>query len=142
MKAGDAALVYHTGDEKARGGHWPRSTRAAYADPEGGATRGCVVVDLGRGRLAQPVTLAEIKALAAFADSPLVRQGRPVGGAAARRRSGRRCDARGEGCERSRRSCVSGRWSSDPPRRECSPARIDRGCSWSAPGRCAATSSP
>ena len=35
------------------------------------------VVDLEpRGRLARPVTLAELKALAAFADSPLVRQGR------------------------------------------------------------------
>ena len=29
-----------------------------------------------RGRLARPVSLAEIKALAVFAESPLVRQGR------------------------------------------------------------------
>ena len=36
-----------------------------------------MVVDLEpAGRLARPVTLAEIKALPAFADSPLVRQGR------------------------------------------------------------------
>jgi predicted RNA-binding protein with PUA-like domain len=35
------------------------------------------VVDLtARGRLARPVTLAEIKAMAAFKDSPLVKQGR------------------------------------------------------------------
>ena len=36
-----------------------------------------MVVDLEpAGRLPRPVTLAEIKALPAFADSPLVRQGR------------------------------------------------------------------
>jgi predicted RNA-binding protein with PUA-like domain len=35
------------------------------------------VVDLkAAGRLARPVTLAEIKAMPAFEDSPLVRQGR------------------------------------------------------------------
>jgi predicted RNA-binding protein with PUA-like domain len=36
-----------------------------------------VVVDVEpRGRLARPVTLAEMKAMAEFAESPLVRQGR------------------------------------------------------------------
>ena len=49
---------------------------AAYADPKARNAR-LVVVDLEPiGRLARPVTLAEIKALAVFADSPLVRQGR------------------------------------------------------------------
>ena len=55
---------------------WPRSRarpiptrRAKNPRAGGGGPR-------GRRRLARPVTLAEIKALAAFAESPLVRQGR------------------------------------------------------------------
>ena len=48
----------------------------AYPDPKA-KDDGLVVVDLEpRGRLARPVTLAEIKAMAEFAESPLVRQGR------------------------------------------------------------------
>jgi len=75
MKAGDEAFVYHTGDEKAVVGR-ARVVRAAYADPKKGDAR-LVVVDLEPlGRLKVPVTLAEIKAMPAFADSPLVRQGR------------------------------------------------------------------
>jgi predicted RNA-binding protein with PUA-like domain len=75
MKAGDEAFVYHTGDEKAVVGR-ARVARAAYADPKKGDAR-LVVVDLEPvGRLKVPVTLAEIKAMPAFADSPLVRQGR------------------------------------------------------------------
>jgi len=75
MQAGDEALVYHTGDEKAVVGR-ARVARAAYADPKKGDAR-LVVVDLEpQGRLKVPVTLAEIKAMPAFADSPLVRQGR------------------------------------------------------------------
>jgi predicted RNA-binding protein with PUA-like domain len=75
MKAGDEAFVYHTGDEKAVVGR-ARVARAAYADPKKGDAR-LVVVDLEpQGRLKVPVTLAEIKAMPAFADSPLVRQGR------------------------------------------------------------------
>jgi len=75
MKAGDEAFVYHTGDEKAVVGR-ARVARAAYADPKKGDAR-LVVVDLEPvGRMKVPVTLAEIKAMPAFADSPLVRQGR------------------------------------------------------------------
>ncbi len=73
MKKGDAVLIYHTGDEKAVVGA-AVVVREAYPDPKA-AER--VVVDLkAGGRLARPVPLAEIKGLAVFADSPLVRQGR------------------------------------------------------------------
>jgi predicted RNA-binding protein with PUA-like domain len=75
MKAGDRAFVYHTGAEKAAVGI-AGVTRAAYADPKSRNAK-LVVVDLEPiERLARPVTLAEMKALALFADSPLVRQGR------------------------------------------------------------------
>ena len=75
MKLGDRVLVYHTGDEKAVVGV-AEVVAAAYPDPKfpGGKL---VVVDLeARAPLARPVTLAEMKALAEFKDSPLVRQGR------------------------------------------------------------------
>jgi len=75
MKAGDEAFVYHTGDEKAVVGT-ARVARAAYADPRKGDPRLVVVEIEATGRMKRPVTLAEIKALDAFAGSPLVRQGR------------------------------------------------------------------
>jgi len=75
MKAGDRVLVYHTGAEKAVVGV-AEVVRAAYPDPKYPEGK-LAVVDLeARARLARPVTLAEIKALAEFRDSPLVRQGR------------------------------------------------------------------
>jgi predicted RNA-binding protein with PUA-like domain len=75
MKAGDRAFVYHTGGEKAVVGR-AEVVRAAYPDPKAKDAR-LVVVDVkATGRLKRPVTLAEIKALAVFAESPLVRQGR------------------------------------------------------------------
>lgn len=75
MKAGDRVVVYHTGGEKAAVG-FAEVTRAAYPDPTAKNPK-LVVVELKPGaRLARPVTLAEIKALPAFAESPLVRQGR------------------------------------------------------------------
>jgi predicted RNA-binding protein with PUA-like domain len=75
MKAGDRVVVYHTGGEKAAVGT-ARVVRAAYADPAAGDPRR-LVVDLELGaRLKRPVTLGEIKANRAFAESPLVRQGR------------------------------------------------------------------
>jgi predicted RNA-binding protein with PUA-like domain len=75
MKAGDRALLYHTGKEKAVVGVVEIVTEA-YADPEAKDAR-LVVVDIEpRARLGRPVTLAEIKALPAFEGSPLVRQGR------------------------------------------------------------------
>jgi predicted RNA-binding protein with PUA-like domain len=75
MKEGDEAIIYHTGDERAAVG-LAQVARAAYPDPGKGDPR-LVVVDLvPRGRFKRPVTLDEIKALALFKDSPLVRQGR------------------------------------------------------------------
>jgi len=75
MKEGDAVVVYHTGDERAAVG-LAEVVRAAYPDPKKGDPR-LVVVDLRpRGRFPRPVTLDEIKSLALFKDSPLVRQGR------------------------------------------------------------------
>ena len=75
MKEGDAVLIYHTGNEKAVVGT-ALVVRAAYPDPKAKDPR-LVVVDLTpAGRLERPVTLAEIKALPAFAESPLLRQGR------------------------------------------------------------------
>jgi predicted RNA-binding protein with PUA-like domain len=75
MKKGDRVLVYHTGDEKAVVGT-AEVVREAYPDPKARNER-LVVVDVEpRGRLARPVALAEIKAMAEFAESPLVRQGR------------------------------------------------------------------
>jgi predicted RNA-binding protein with PUA-like domain len=75
MQQGDAVVVYHTGDQKAAVG-LARVARAAYPDPK--YPRGkLVVVDLEPcGRLARPVSLAQIKAMPVFADSPLLRQGR------------------------------------------------------------------
>ena len=75
MKAGDDALIYHTGNEKAVVG-LARVTKAAYPDPKAGDQK-LLVVELAPVRaLARPVPLAEIKADREFADSPLVRQGR------------------------------------------------------------------
>lgn len=75
MRSGDRVLVYHTGDEKAVVGE-AEVVREAYPDPKYPAGKLLVVDVEARGRLARPVTLAEIKASAAFAESPLVRQGR------------------------------------------------------------------
>jgi predicted RNA-binding protein with PUA-like domain len=75
MRVGERALVYHTGDERAVVGE-AEIVAAAYPDPKAADPRR-VVVDLEpRGRFARPVPLAELKALAEFAPSPLVRQGR------------------------------------------------------------------
>jgi predicted RNA-binding protein with PUA-like domain len=75
MKVGDRAIIYHTGDEKAAVG-FARVTKAAYPDPKAKNAK-LVVVDLEPvERLAKPVSLARIKSLPVFAESPLVRQGR------------------------------------------------------------------
>jgi predicted RNA-binding protein with PUA-like domain len=75
MQVGERAFVYHTGDEKAVVGE-AEVVRAAYPDPKAGDARRVVVDIEPRGRLARRVPLAELKALASFAVSPLVRQGR------------------------------------------------------------------
>jgi predicted RNA-binding protein with PUA-like domain len=75
MKAGDAAIIYHTGDERAAVG-LAEVARPAYPDPKKDDPK-LVAVDLvPRGRFKRPVTLDEIKSLALFNESPLVRQGR------------------------------------------------------------------
>lgn len=75
MAKGDDVLIYHSGGEKALVG---RATvvKAAYPDPEQDDARR-VVVDIAAGALlANPVTLAAIKADRAFAELGLVRQSR------------------------------------------------------------------
>jgi predicted RNA-binding protein with PUA-like domain len=75
MKVGERAVVYHTGDEKAAVG-FAEVAREAYPDPKRRNPR-LVVVDLAAGKpLPRPVSLGEIRAMAVFAESPLVRQGR------------------------------------------------------------------
>jgi predicted RNA-binding protein with PUA-like domain len=75
MKVGDAVAIYHTGNEKAVVG-LAEVTRAAYPDPKLKAPR-LLVVDLKPGaRFARAVTLAEIRGMAEYDGSPLVRQGR------------------------------------------------------------------
>jgi predicted RNA-binding protein with PUA-like domain len=75
MQVGDRVFVYHTGGVKAVVGV-AVVRRAAYPSPKSRNPR-LVVVDIeAEGRLGRPVTLAEIKSLAVFAESPLVRQGR------------------------------------------------------------------
>src|SRR5262245_21749074 len=70
---GDGLVIYHTGEEKAAVG-LAEVVRAAYPDPK---NEKLAVVDIrAREALAQPVTLATLKADPKFADSPLVRQGR------------------------------------------------------------------
>lgn len=69
---GDRVFYYHTGDEKAVVGI-ARALSGPYPDPDD-PTGKYVAVDLAPvKRLPRPVTLAEIKADAAFKDFPLVR---------------------------------------------------------------------
>jgi predicted RNA-binding protein with PUA-like domain len=75
MQPGDAALIYHTGDERQAVGV-AEVTSAPYPDPSADDSK-LVVVDVRPlRRLARPVTLAQVKADPAFADFALVRQGR------------------------------------------------------------------
>ena len=72
-KAGERALIYHTGDERAAVGI-AELTSAAYDDPKNPKL---AVIDLKAvEKLAAPVELATLKAEALFRESPLVRQGR------------------------------------------------------------------
>jgi predicted RNA-binding protein with PUA-like domain len=69
---GDRIFYYHTGDEKAVVGI-AKALSGPYPDPEDPTGR-YVAIDIGPvTRLPRPVTLAEIKADAAFRDFPLVR---------------------------------------------------------------------
>ena len=70
---GDLVLVYHTGDVKAVVGV-AQVVSKPYDDPKDAKL---AVFDLApKKRLAEPVTLATIKADRAFAESPLVKMGR------------------------------------------------------------------
>ncbi len=71
MTAGERVFVYHTGGERRVVG------RAEVSRPAGpGAGRAALPELEAAGRLETPVTLSELRADPAFADSPLLRQGR------------------------------------------------------------------
>jgi len=74
-QAGETCVIYHTGDERQAVG-LATVERTAYPDPKKNDER-IIVIDVRAGaRLPRPVTLAQIKSDARFADSPLVRMGR------------------------------------------------------------------
>jgi predicted RNA-binding protein with PUA-like domain len=70
MKPGDRLVIYHTGDVKSAVGTATVES-VDVSDPKIPKVR----IKAGKV-IAQPKTLAEIKAQKLFADSPLVRQGR------------------------------------------------------------------
>ena len=70
MKTGDELVIYHTGDEKSAVG-----TASVVSVDAKDPTTPLVTIKVGKA-IARPLTLAEIKSKPAFADSPLVRQGR------------------------------------------------------------------
>ena len=72
VKKGDRVFYYHTGDEKAVVGI-AKASGDAYPDPKDRAGQLYAVDVVPVKKLARPVTLAEIKASAAFRDFPLVR---------------------------------------------------------------------
>jgi predicted RNA-binding protein with PUA-like domain len=75
IRKGDRIFYYHTGKEKAVVAI-ATALGDAYPDPDD-TTRKAFVVDIAPERkLARPVTLAEIKADAAFSSFPLVRMSR------------------------------------------------------------------
>src|ERR1700690_2686233 len=70
MKPGERLVIYETGDRKTAVGT-ASVVSVDAADPKNPQVK----IKAGKA-LAQPVTLAEVKANKLFADSPLVRQGR------------------------------------------------------------------
>jgi len=70
MKIGDHLVIYHTGDEKRAVG----TASVVSVDPSD-AKSPRVQIKAGKP-ISQPLSLADIKQKKAFADSPLVRQGR------------------------------------------------------------------
>ena len=70
MKPGERLVIYYTGDEKSAVG-----TASVGAVDASDPRNPQVKIKAGKP-IAKPKSLAEIKALAAFAASPLVRQGR------------------------------------------------------------------
>lgn len=73
MRAGDRAIIYHSGEKRAVG--VAEVVRTAYPDPT--SSEGAVCVDVkALAPLAAPVPLAALKQEPAFEGSALVRQGR------------------------------------------------------------------
>lgn len=72
VKKGDRIFYYHTGDEKSVVGI-AKAAGDAYPDPKDPAGKLYAVDIVPVKKLARPVTLAEIKASAAFKDFALVR---------------------------------------------------------------------
>jgi len=72
VKKGDRIFYYHTGDEKSVVGI-AKALGDAYPDPKDKAGKQSVVDVAPVKKLAQPVTLASIKADGAFKTFPLVR---------------------------------------------------------------------
>jgi len=72
VKKGDRIFYYHTGDEKSVVGI-AKALGDAYPDPKDKAGKQSVVDVAPVKKLPQPVTLASIKADAAFKTFPLVR---------------------------------------------------------------------
>lgn len=70
MKPGDQLVIYETGDHKSAVG------TASVVSVEASDPKNPRVQIKAGGRLAKPVSLAEVKANQLFAESPLVRQGR------------------------------------------------------------------
>ena len=70
MKSGDHLVIYHTGDEKRAVG-----TASVVSVDSSDAKNPRVQIKAGKP-ISQPLSLADIKQKKAFADSPLVRQGR------------------------------------------------------------------
>jgi predicted RNA-binding protein with PUA-like domain len=75
IRKGDRIFYYHTGKEKAVVAI-AKAASDAYPDPKDATGRLSVVDVVPDRRLARPVTLAEIKADAAFSTFPLVRMSR------------------------------------------------------------------
>jgi predicted RNA-binding protein with PUA-like domain len=69
-KPGERLVIYHTGDEKSAVG------TASVVSVDASASKTPLVKIKAGKAIAEPKTLAEIKAQKLFADSPLVRQGR------------------------------------------------------------------
>ena len=72
VKKGDRIFYYHTGDEKAVVGI-AKAANDAHPDPKDRSGKLHAVDVVPVKKLPRPVTLAEIKATAAFRDFPLVR---------------------------------------------------------------------
>ena len=70
MKTGDQLVIYHTGDEKRAVG------TASVVSVDASDVKNPRVKIKTSKAISQPLSLADIKQKKAFADSPLVRQGR------------------------------------------------------------------